>query len=167
MWSTSTRSRCHREILRPLLSELVIRLPLRSAFRFCLRHQEGVELQKFLTYSHSSLIPHGSLHLKIFRRNFVNNRIDGGTRPRPAAPCALAGGFRGQIDPPRGPRVPQGARARALLLSARGCARPDGEYPPPGPPVISCVALETRSRCGSRSPRPSPSGAPVAEKPTR
>ena len=44
MWSTSTRSRCHREILRPLLSELVIRLPLKSAFRFCLRHQEGVEL---------------------------------------------------------------------------------------------------------------------------
>ena len=59
--AASTPSWCPREILRPLLSELVIRLPLRSAFRFCLRHQEGVELQKFLTYSHSSLIPHGSL----------------------------------------------------------------------------------------------------------
>ena len=87
--AASTPSWCPREILRPLLSELVIRLPLRSAFRFCLRHQEGVELQKFLTYSHSSLIPHGSLGVYL-RQGEPGQQLFGNGAPlsgKTGSPC--------------------------------------------------------------------------------
>ena len=48
--TVSTCSGGPRENLRPLLSELVARLPLRSAFRFCVGHQQDRQLENFVSF---------------------------------------------------------------------------------------------------------------------
>ena len=44
------------------------------------------------------------------------------------APYALAGGFRGRTDTPRWSWSPHDACVHAIVLAARGCARPDGVF---------------------------------------